>query len=62
MESVIEDKDMVKDLGIIVDNELRYRTQMDNAINKAIRGLMRVPEIFQLKMSILVIRYQDSRW
>ena len=35
MEGVIEDKEQVKDLGIIVDNELRYKSQMDCALNKA---------------------------
>ena len=35
METVIEDKDMVKDLGILVDNEMKYKTQMDNALRKA---------------------------
>ena len=35
METVIEDKDMVKDLGIMVDNEMKSKTQMDNALRKA---------------------------
>ena len=30
MESIIEDKDELKYIGIMVDNELRYKTQMDN--------------------------------
>ena len=32
---LIEDKEKVKDLGIVVDVNLKYRTQMDNALNKA---------------------------
>ena len=34
-QDIIEEKSSIKDLGIYVDNELRYKDQMKNAVNKA---------------------------
>ena len=34
MDTVVEEKDWVKDLGILVDNQLTYRTHRQEAIRK----------------------------
>ena len=34
-QDIIEEKSSIKDLGIYVDADLRYKEQMENAVNKA---------------------------
>ena len=36
-EDIIEEKNYIKDLGILVDSELRYKEQMKSAVSKANR-------------------------
>ena len=59
-EELIDEKDTIKDLGVLVDSNLRYKSQIMSAVSKARRKLGWVLRTFRTRSVYLLRRLWNS--